>query len=260
VEVETKDGRAVSGRMVENTETRLRLLAAGPKEEVIARSDIVVENGKPRIHVSELSVMPEGLEQMPDPEFRSMIWFLLNPPEDNRPWTPALRKELIGDEAPSRRSAQTAPPLDLESVALWNPDWRVLCPPFEGAPAKLPEYAGRRNVLMTHPADRERGAALERIIELPAGAKGTLSFAVAAHEQGDWQLRVLAEGKVIHRQIVAHAGPTWKQVELDLSPYAGRPVALRLENNANDWNWEFAYWSDLQIRTSGQTAQLQGKP
>ena len=25
--------------------------------------------------------------------------FFLNPPGDNRPWTPALRRELIGDDA-----------------------------------------------------------------------------------------------------------------------------------------------------------------
>ena len=42
VEVETKDGRSVSGRMVENTETRVRLLSAGPKEDIIAQSDIAV--------------------------------------------------------------------------------------------------------------------------------------------------------------------------------------------------------------------------
>ena len=112
VEVETKDGRTVSGRMVENTDTRVRLLATGPKEEIIARSDIALEDGKPKLRVGELSVMPEGLEQMPDADFRNLIWFLLNPPEDNRPWTPALRKELIGDEVPPKRSAQTAPPPD----------------------------------------------------------------------------------------------------------------------------------------------------
>ena len=254
VEVETKDGRAISGRMVENTDTRVRLLAAGPKEEVIARSDIAIENGQPKIRVSELSVMPEGLEQMPDAEFRSMIWFLLNPPEDNRPWTPALRKELIGDE-PSRRNAQAAPapPPDLESVALWNPDWRVVCPPFEAAPAKLSEYAGRRNVLMTHPLDRDHGAALERTVELAPEGKASLAFQVAAHEQGDWELRVLADGSVIHRQTVDHLGPRWKPVEVDLSPFAGRQVHLRLENNANGWAWEFGYWSDLQIRRGSQT-------
>jgi hypothetical protein len=50
------------------------------------------------VRTSELSLTPEVLEQMPDADFRSMIWCLLNPPEDNRPWTPALRKELLGQD------------------------------------------------------------------------------------------------------------------------------------------------------------------
>src|SRR5207247_7700520 len=40
VEIETKDGRNLSGRVVENTEARVRLLSAGPKEDVVAKSDI----------------------------------------------------------------------------------------------------------------------------------------------------------------------------------------------------------------------------
>jgi putative heme-binding domain-containing protein len=72
VEVETKDGRSVAGRLVEDTASHVKLLAAGPKEEVIARSDIE------RLRVSELSVMPEGLEQMPDADFRNLIGYILN--------------------------------------------------------------------------------------------------------------------------------------------------------------------------------------
>src|SRR5262249_54093444 len=95
-EVELKDGSTVSGRVVEDSPSRLKLLASGPTEHVIARSDIAVENGKPKIRTSQLSLMPEGLEAMPDADFRNLIWFILNPPQDNRPLTPALRKELIG--------------------------------------------------------------------------------------------------------------------------------------------------------------------
>ena len=76
VEIETKDGRNVSGRMVEDTETRVKLLASGPKEEVIARSDIA------SLRVSELSVMPEGLEQMTDADFRNLILYVLHPPQE----------------------------------------------------------------------------------------------------------------------------------------------------------------------------------
>lgn len=242
VEVETKDGRSVSGRLVEDTETRLKLLAAGPKEEVIAKSDVAT------MRVSELSVMPEGLEQMPDADFRNLIWFILNPPEDNRPLSPQLRRELLGDEKPT---SAVRPASDGESVALWNPQWRVLCPEFEGAPTKLPEYAGRKNVLMTHPIDRQTGAALERTIEVPAGRKTLLTLSVAADERGDWELRVLADGHLLRQQVVDKNGARWKKVDVDLSAFAGKRTVIRLENCANDWAWEFGYWSDIEVKTAG---------
>jgi putative heme-binding domain-containing protein len=76
VEVETKDGRSVSGRLVENTDTRIKLLSSGPKEEIVAKADIA------SMRVSELSVMPEGLEQMPDSDFRNLILYVLRPPQE----------------------------------------------------------------------------------------------------------------------------------------------------------------------------------
>ena len=97
-EVELKDGRVLSGRIVEDSPTRLKLAASGPTEHIIARSDIAVANGQPAIRTSGMSLMPDGLEQMPDADFRNLIWFLLNPPQDNRPLTAELRRELIGEE------------------------------------------------------------------------------------------------------------------------------------------------------------------
>jgi putative membrane-bound dehydrogenase-like protein len=256
VEVETKDGRSVSGRMVENTETRVRLLSSGPKEDIIAKSDIAVENGRPKIRVGEVSVMPEGLEQMPDGDFRNLIWFLLNPPEDHRPWTPALRRELIGDEGPAPKSALALPdaPRDLESVALWNPEWRVVCPTYAGAPAKLSEYAGRRNVLMTHPGEVGASPVLERSLSVPASGKSSVRFQVAAREQGDWELRVVAEGKLLHQERVDRRGDAWKQVKVDLSSFAGRSVTLRLEQRALAGP-SFGYWRDLWVQLGQETAQ-----
>jgi len=76
VQVETKDGRSVSGRLVEETDSQIKLLSSGPKEEVVAKSDIASRR------VSELSVMPEGLEQMPDADFRNLISYILHPPQE----------------------------------------------------------------------------------------------------------------------------------------------------------------------------------
>ena len=78
VSVDTKDGRSLSGRMIENTDTRVRLLSAGPKEEVVAKSEIE------SLRVTENSVMPEGLEQMPDADFRNLMLFILNPPQERK--------------------------------------------------------------------------------------------------------------------------------------------------------------------------------
>jgi putative heme-binding domain-containing protein len=76
VQIETKDGRSLSGRLVEETDSEIKLLSAGPKEEVVAKSDIASRR------VSELSVMPEGLEQMPDADFRNLIAYILHPPQE----------------------------------------------------------------------------------------------------------------------------------------------------------------------------------
>jgi len=101
-EVELKDDTTISGRVVEESDVRIKLLASGPTEHTIAKSDIKVVNGKLAIQKKDVSLMPEGLEQIPEKDFRDMIMFLLNPPQDNRPWTPALRKELLGVEEPRR--------------------------------------------------------------------------------------------------------------------------------------------------------------
>ncbi|MBP9903446.1 MAG: dehydrogenase, partial [Verrucomicrobia bacterium] len=70
--IETKDDRSLSGRVVEDTPTQVRLLSSGPKEEIVAKRNIAT------MRVSEFSVMPEGLEQMPDADFRNLIGYLLN--------------------------------------------------------------------------------------------------------------------------------------------------------------------------------------
>ncbi len=246
VEVETKDGRTVSGRLVEDTQVRVRLLASGPKEEVVGRPDIV------SLRVSELSVMPEGLEQMPDADFRNMIWYILNPPQDNRPMTPELRRELVGEENPG---AEIRPAGDGESVALWNPSWKVQAPDFEGTPVKLPVYAGLKNVLVTHPADSKQTAWLERVADLGEASNFVIKVTVAAHEKGDWELRIVADDRVLLKRVVSPEGERWKHFQADLSEFAGKRVRLRLENAANGWEYEFGYWGAVELWDAGRVAR-----
>jgi putative membrane-bound dehydrogenase-like protein len=247
VEVETGDEQTFSGRLVENTANRVKLLMAGPSEVVLDKARVKA------VRVTENSAMPEGLEQMPDADFRNLIWYILAPPQDGKPLTPERRKELTG--AANESAAVETPRIrrDGESIALWTPSWQVDCPDFEEAPAKFPEFEGRRNVLMTHPVDSKTPAAIVRAVNLPRDVKSVLSFGVAAHEKGDWELRVVVEGEVLRREKVGHDGPRWRDIRVDLSAYAGRRIVIRLENAATDWLWEFGYWSDLKLE-SGEVA------
>jgi putative heme-binding domain-containing protein len=73
--VDTEDGDTKSGRLVEDTDTYIKLLTAGPREDVIQKKDI-----KER-RTSQKSVMPEGFEQiMKDDEFRDLIRYVLEAP------------------------------------------------------------------------------------------------------------------------------------------------------------------------------------
>lgn len=87
VEVETTDGRSLAGRLMEDSEVRVRLLLQGGREEVVARGEVA------SMEVSELSVMPEGLWDLPDADLRSLIWYLLAPPAEG-PLTTEKRARL----------------------------------------------------------------------------------------------------------------------------------------------------------------------
>lgn len=132
----------------------------------------------------------------------------------------------------------------LRRAVAWR-DWKITST-AEGNPL-LASHNGRSGVYVTHPMDRQTGAHLDREVDIPTGKKTTLSFWVSCHEKGDFELRIYADNKQLLKEMVGPAGSGWKQKSVDLTPFAGRRVALRLENFPNNWEWEHAYWSDVAI-------------
>jgi len=102
-------------------------------------------------------------------------------------------------------------------------------------------------VLLMHPFAKDKPCALERKVTLEAGKPHQLSFYVAAHDQGDWELRVKVNDEVVKKQAIDHDGERWKHIEVDLSKWTGKEVTLRLEGAATGWSWEFGYWSDVKL-------------
>ncbi len=241
VVVEMRDGRTVSGRMVENGAARVRLLMAGGVEEVLAKADVK------SLVATENSVMPEGLEQMPDADFRNLIWFILAPPEDGKPLDEGRRRELMGGAGDS---AALAPGDDGESVALWAPGWRVDAPDFGGSPSRLPSWEGQANVLVTHPRGPGRPAALQGRVLVPSGG-GELRFKAGAATGDEWELVVRVAGEVVRREGVSGRAGAWREVRVDLGRHAGREVEVVLENGVAGANGAFGRWTLPVVRPVG---------
>ena len=154
----------------------------------------------------------------------------------------------------AERAQITAPSSDKllkDAVEKFAPGWQIANCGTDMNPGLRAEEQGRKNVLVTHPLDRQTGCVLTRSVEIPAGKDTELCLTVGHHPQGDWDLIVRADGKPLLRQPIdkttAPAG--WTDVLVDLSPLAGRTVKLELVNQPTGWAWEAGYWASIRITT-----------
>ena len=107
-----------------------------------------------------------------------------------------------------------------------------------------------RSAMQTHPKDREQPCRLIRDLKVPLGKETKLSMRVSHHPHGDWQLRVLVDKKLLVDQTVSSktvSKTEWLDVNVDLSDYAGKQVRLTIENRANNWRNEWAYWNEVKL-------------
>ena len=111
-----------------------------------------------------------------------------------------------------------------------------------------PEFRNEFAV-QTHPLSRNMPCVLYRTIDVPKGKTTKLRIKASYHPHGNWQLRVLANKKVIHDQIVSYGTvkSEWLEFDLDLTEYAGKSLNLEIENRANDWAWEFGFWGKIEV-------------
>jgi putative heme-binding domain-containing protein len=244
--INTKDSRTLAGRVVEDTPTQVTLLGIGGRREVVARGDIS------KLENTHQSLMPNGFGALPDDAFRDLMWYILAPPEEG-----PLSKEKIAaisapvtelTAAPAPKDEKNYPKIDLESVSLWNPEWKVTAPEFEGTPVKLGEFSGRKNILQMHPfPDKTTPSKLSRKLTVDAIKPGKLKFSAASKGDFDWELRVNIDGKEAKRQTIGPKEGRWHEVEISLEAWKGKTVEISLENHANGWAWEFSYWHNIRV-------------
>jgi len=193
-----------------------------------------------------------------------MYWFALEPMVPDHP-----RESLILastgkvpalQEFVARRIATGAAPKKKHAVAnaqdpAWQKTIQRVAPGFqvrnvgEGGVVHHPEFRNAVAV-QTHPLDRKTPSCLVRSIEIPKDVNTRLKLRVSHHPHGDWQLRVVAAGEILTDEIVGSktvSSDEWKDIQVDLSKFAGRKIELVIENRPNNWANEWAYWNDVRI-------------
>ena len=211
----------------------------------------------------------EGLvshaEDVDDNNLPRMYWFALEPMVPKHT-DKALALAISGkipklQEFVARRmlSGETVVDLSSPKKPKPKPEWQTtiqkVAPGFnvrnvgEGG---VVEHEAFRNAkaIQTHPLNKNKASSLHRTAAIPEGKKTTLQMRVSHHPHGDWQLRVLADGKMIENQLVSSKSvgdDEWMEVSVDLTPYAGKKIRLSIENHPNNWMNEWAYWNKVAI-------------
>ncbi len=139
----------------------------------------------------------------------------------------------------------------LPGLEKFAPGWKVKDCGTDMDPGLRGEFGGKKNVLLTHPLDKNTGCTLYREVDVPAGKKTTLRLVVGHDPKGDWTLVVKADGKELVRKPISKETCTagWTTVEVDLSPYAGKKVKLELVNQADGWSYEAGYWAEIKVES-----------
>ncbi len=238
--VVTDDGKVVSGLLVEDSPQRVVLKVQGGKQEVIPRTKIE------EVRQSELSLMPEGIEKQLSAQEIADLFACLT--LDKPPGDPTARR-LPGAGLIEQRESQN--PTDFPGmIATLLPGFTTEASGHDGV-AVLPNHEGRACVRV-HPVSAETPCVVEGSFLIPESGQTRLRLGVGRHPQGDWELVVRVNQDVVHKSpITANTTPgNWRDIEIDLSKYAGSTVRIQLEaHDFGRWYYEFAYFSFAELIT-----------
>jgi hypothetical protein len=188
-----------------------------------------------------------------DPNGEEYFLIPVNPPKPSAlelSWSPGPALEARFTEAEMAQiTASVSPKKVQDALAKFAPGWKLdNCGP-DMDPGLRADWAGKKNVLATHPLDQSTACTLFKSVEIPANKKTTLHLVVGHDPQGDFDLIVRIDGKQLLRTPVDPKTATahWLTKDIDLSTYAGKTIKLELLNQPSGWSNEAAYWAEIKI-------------
>lgn len=136
-------------------------------------------------------------------------------------------------------------PLMQKAVGRLFPGWKTSPNGPDMNPGFYSEKLGEKNVLLTHPLKRGVPAILFREIKLPNG-NPRLHLRLTNDPRGDFQLIVKVNNAIAWKDDIR--GGKFRDLDIDLTPWAGKQVKIELHNQPTGWYCEAAYWSVIEIK------------
>jgi hypothetical protein len=176
-------------------------------------------------------------------------WMLANrrgqPPAPDRPGAAQLL--TVGLTEPADMTAGQKIDRDFKKFL---PYWFLVNCSEESTSGLKPQLSGRSDVFVSNPLSKDIPCSIQYTATLPEGRKPMLHLLVGREPaKGAWQLSVLADGKEIFTQAIdpATCPKGWSDLNVDLSPYAGKIVHLEVRNGVLGEASSSAYWSVIEI-------------
>ena len=116
---------------------------------------------------------------------------------------------------------------------MWAPAWRLLACSYAGDPGYIiTERYGREQVLRMDPF-KDRPAAIAADLEVPASGRPRLDINLASHRTAKegFIIKIILNEKVLKESLI-RTGGKWVTESVDLAPYSGKTVNVRLEIHA----------------------------
>ncbi len=215
-------------------------------------------------------------EDIADNNLPRMYWFGIEPMVVERPkealgLVTAGKIPVLQEFVARRLVSQTNQPVTKKrsKISKTKPEWQRMlqsvAPGFkvrnvgEGGVIRHDIFRNR-TAIQTHPLDKKIPCDLYREFKVPANQATSLNLQVSHHPHGDWQLRVWANEKLLKQRLVSSksvATNEWLEVSVDLTEFAGQTIKLSIENRANNWLNEWAYWNEVKIKS--QPLKTKGK-
>jgi len=167
-------------------------------------------------------------------------------------WAPGrIANSRFTPKEMARITAGNVPPQVRAAAEKFAPGWAIANCGTEMNPGLRREYAGKKNVLLTHPLDSNTGCVLSSRVRIPANKRTALRIVVARDSRGDFDLIVRADGRELLRKAVNKESTTndpWLVQEVELSQFGGKnDLQIEVVNQPSGWSYEAAYWAELAI-------------